>query len=421
MSEARSPKTERSAPEKAPEKKAAAHEDDVVGKAYDSRLMARLLKYLRPYKWQAGISLTAIILKALADILGPYLTKVAIDRYMTHDATGKSTWLGRHLSASPAAGITEIAMIYIGALCFSYVLEFAQTYLMQWTGQKVMFDMRSQIYRHIQRMHVSFFDRNPVGRLVTRLTSDVDALNEMFTSGVFAIFEDVFVLLLIVGIMLRMNWWLALIAFAVLPLILGVTRIFRKHVRDSYRRIRSAIARINASTQEHVSGMSVVQLFNREQRSYEEFEDVNRQHMVAFKDAILAYALYYPAVELLSSVAIALVIWLGGFGVLRNAVTIGVLVAFIQYSQRFFRPIQDLSEKYNILQAAMAASERVFKLLDTPAELQSPPVPRGCDGSGRIEFRNVWFTYQRLESQQLARIQAVKDDSQIEQACPGVE
>ena len=269
-------------------------------------------------------------------------------------------------------GVTQIASIYLGTLVLSYLLEFVQTYLMQWTGQKVMFDMRSQIFRHIQRMHVSFFDRNPVGRLVTRLTSDVDALNEMFTSGVFAIFEDVFVLVLIVVIMLRMNWWLALIAFAVLPLILVVTRVFRKHVRDSYRRIRSAIARINASTQEHVSGMSVVQLFNREQRSYEEFEAVNRQHMVAFKDAILAYALYYPAVELLSSVAIALVIWLGGNGVLRNAVSIGVLVAFIQYSQRFFRPIQDLSEKYNILQAAMAASERVFKLLDTPPELQSP-------------------------------------------------
>ena len=272
-------------------------------------------------------------------------------------------------------GVTQIASIYLATLVFSYLLEFVQTYLMQWTGQKVMFDMRSQIFRHIQSMHVSFFDRNPVGRLVTRLTSDVDALNEMFTSGVFAIFEDVFVLALIVVIMLRMNWWLALIAFAVLPLILVVTRVFRKHVRDSYRRIRSAIARINASTQEHVSGMSVVQLFNREQRSYEEFETVNRQHMVAFKDAILAYALYYPAVELLSSVAIALVIWLGGDGVLRNAVSIGVLVAFIQYSQRFFRPIQDLSEKYNILQAAMAASERVFKLLDTPAELQSPARP----------------------------------------------
>ncbi|MGA9720578.1 MAG: ABC transporter ATP-binding protein, partial [Acidobacteriaceae bacterium] len=225
MSEARSRSTEQR-PEKKPgdkpESKPAAHEEDIVGKAYDSRLMGRLLKYLRPYKWQAGISLAAILLKALADILGPYLTKVAVDRYMTHDPTGRSSWLARHLSSAPATGITQVALIYVGALCFSYVLEFAQTYLMQWTGQKIMYDMRSQIFRHLQRMHIGFFDRNPVGRLVTRLTSDVDALNEMFTSGVFAIFEDVFVLLGIVLVMLRMNWWLALIAFAVLPVIVLV-------------------------------------------------------------------------------------------------------------------------------------------------------------------------------------------------------
>jgi ATP-binding cassette subfamily B multidrug efflux pump len=396
-------------------------DDDVVGKAYDSRLMRRLLTYLRPYKLQASISLVAILLKAGADVLGPYLTKVAVDRYMTaRPALHPPAWT-RWLSSKPLTGVTQIAGIYLGALLCSYLLEFVQTYLMQWTGQKVMFDMRRQIFRHIQRMHVSFFDRNPVGRLVTRLTSDVDALNEMFTSGVFAIFEDVFVLVLIVVIMLRMNWWLALIAFGVLPPILGITKIFRKHVRDSYRRIRSAIARINASTQEHVSGMSVVQLFNREQRSYEEFEDVNRQHMVAFKDAILAYALYYPAIELLSSVAIALVIWLGGNGVLRNAVSIGVLVAFIQYSQRFFRPIQDLSEKYNILQAAMAASERVFKLLDTPPELQSPADPRACDGTGRIEFRHVWFTYQKLDARKLAAIEQAEGTEAILAATPEVE
>jgi ATP-binding cassette, subfamily B, multidrug efflux pump len=396
-------------------------DDDVVGKAYDSRLMGRLLTYLRPYKLQAVISLVAILLKAGSDVLGPYLTKVAVDRYMTaRPAVHPPSWAHR-LSPNAMVGVTQIAGVYLATLVFSYLLEFVQTYLMQWTGQKVMFDMRSQIFRHIQRMHVSFFDRNPVGRLVTRLTSDVDALNEMFTSGVFAIFEDVFVLVLIVAIMLRMNWWLALIAFAVLPLILLVTRVFRKHVRDSYRRIRSAIARINASTQEHVSGMSVVQLFNREQRSFEEFETVNRQHMIAFKDAILAYALYYPAVELLSSVAIALVIWLGGYGVLRNAVSIGVLVAFIQYSQRFFRPIQDLSEKYNILQAAMAASERVFKLLDTPAELQSPPAPRASNGSGSIEFRHVWFTYQKLDEQQLARIHQAAGPKELLAATPEVE
>jgi ATP-binding cassette subfamily B protein len=407
--------------EQTTEKDRKQQDDDVVGKAYDSRLMGRLLTYLRPYKLQAIVSLVAILLKAGSDVLGPYLTKVAVDRFMTARPAPHPSALTRWLSPNAIVGVTQIASIYLGTLVLSYLLEFVQTYLMQWTGQKVMFDMRSQIFRHIQNMHVSFFDRNPVGRLVTRLTSDVDALNEMFTSGVFAIFEDVFVLLLIVGIMLRMNWWLALIAFAVLPLILAVTHVFRKNVRESYRRIRSAIARINASTQEHVSGMSVVQLFNREQRSYEEFEAVNKQHMVAFKDAILAYALYYPAVELLSSVAIALVIWLGGNGVMRNAVSIGVLVAFIQYSQRFFRPIQDLSEKYNILQAAMAASERVFKLLDTPAELQSPAAPRTSDSSGRIEFQHVWFTYQRLDAEQLARIQRAEGPEQIAAASKGVE
>jgi len=372
------------------------HEEDVIGKAYDGRLMRRLLTYLRPYKLQVGISLVAILFTAFADVLGPYLTKVAVDLYMTPSAAHRSAWT-RHLSNNAMTGISQIAGIYFGLLIFIYILAFVQTYLMQWTGQKVMYDLRSQIFRHIQRMHVAFFDRNPTGRLVTRVTSDVDALNEMFTSGVVSIFEDVLVLAGIVIVMLRMSWWLALLAFSVLPFIFLGTQIFRKHVRESYRRIRTAIARINSHLQEHVSGMSVVQLFNREDRAFSDFEKVNRQHMKAFKDAILAYALYYPVVEILSSIAIAIVIWIGGRGVLQGVVTLGVLVAFIQYSQRFFRPIQDLSDKYNILQAAMAASERVFKLLDTPAEVVSPANARAGDGSGRIEFRNVWFTYERLD------------------------
>jgi len=380
-------------------------DDEVLGKAYDGRLMRRLLTYLRPYKLQAGVSLAAVLLKAGADVLGPWLTKVAVDQYMADRKPAHSSILARWISPNPATGITELAGIYLGLLALSYLLEFIQTYLMQWTGQKIMFDMRSQIFRHLQRMHIGFYDRNPVGRLVTRLTSDVDALNEMFTSGVFAIFEDVFVLLGIVIVMLQMSWWLALITFAVLPLILLITSIFRKHVRDSYRRIRTAIARINAFTQEHVSGMTVVQLFNREQRAYQDFEAINRTHMDAFKDAILAYALYYPAVELLSSVAIALVIWLGGGGVVRHTLTIGILIAFIQYSMRFFRPIQDLSDKYNILQAAMAASERVFKLIDSEPGIVSPATPLSPTAyAGRIEFRDVWFTYQRLTPEQEAGI-----------------
>lgn len=393
-----------------PEDKPKQGDEEVLGKAYDGRLMRRLLTYLRPYKLQAGLSIGAILLKAGADIMGPYLTKVAIDTYMSAHRPEHPSFLAKYLSPNPGTGVTELAGIYMALLTLSYLLEFVQTYLMQWTGQKIMFDMRSQIFRHLQRMDIGFFDSNPVGRLVTRLTSDVDALNEMFTSGVFAIFEDVFVLLGIVFVMFQMSWWLALVTLSVIPIILLITRVFRKHVRDSYRRIRTAIARINAFTQEHVTGMTVVQLFNREDRAYDDFKAINNQHMVAFKDAILAYALYYPAVELLSSVAIALVIWVGGAGVIRNTLTIGILVAFIQYAQRFFRPIQDLSDKYNILQAAMAASERVFKLIDTEPEIYSPDsvevrasaVP--SDIAGRVEFRDVWFTYQKLSDAQQAAI-----------------
>jgi ATP-binding cassette subfamily B protein len=397
---------------KTDEQKQKPADDEVLGKAYDGRLMRRLITYLRPYKLQAGISIVAVLLKAGADVIGPFLTKVAIDQYMSSRKPEHPSYLAKYLSPDPATGVTQIALIYLGMLTLSYFLEFVQTYLMQWTGQKIMFDLRSQIFRHLQRMHIGFFDRNPVGRLVTRLTSDVDALNEMFTSGVFAIFEDVFVLLGIVLVMLRMSWWLALVTFAVLPIILFITRIFRRHVRDSYRRIRSAIARINAFTQEHVSGMSIVQLFGREERAYNDFKDINQQHMDAFKDAIMAYALYYPAVELLSSIAIALVIWLGGGGVIRGTLTIGILVAFIQYAQRFFRPIQDLSEKYNILQAAMAASERVFKLLDTAPEVVSPSIAAreaAHTSSGRVEFRNVWFTYQQLSLEEEARARTILD------------
>jgi ATP-binding cassette subfamily B protein len=275
---------------------------------------------------------------------------------------------------------------------------------MQWTGQKLMFDLRREIFRHMQRMHIGFFDTHAVGRLVTRITSDVDAINEMFTAGVLAIVDNFFNLTVMAIVMLAINWWLALLAFAVLPLILIVTRLFRDHVRESYRRVRTAIGRINSFTQEHISGMSVVQLFNREQRAFDDFEEVNSQYMIAFKDTIFAYALYYPAVELLSAIAIALVIWRGGFGVLNGAVSIGVLAMFIQYSQRFWRPIQDMSDKYNILQSAMAASERIFALLDTPAEIVGPAHPLAGDGSNLIEFRHVWFTYQKLTEEQQAAV-----------------
>jgi ATP-binding cassette subfamily B multidrug efflux pump len=390
-------------------------EEEVLGKAYDSRLMARLLKYLRPYRWQVTIALVSIVLKSFADVLGPYLTKVAIDRYLA-PAKGASSGIWSWLSPNAITGIAQIAAIYVGLLVFSFLLEFLQTYFMQWTGQKVMFDLRRQIFRHLQRLHVAFFDKNPVGRLVTRVTTDVDALNEMFTSGVVSIFEDLFVLFGILGVMLCMNWKLALITFAVLPFIVVATKIFRDRVRDSYRRIRVAIARINSYLQEHISGMVVLQLFNRERKAYKQFSEINRSHMDAFKDAIMAYSVYYPAVEILSAIAIACVIWFGGNDVMRNisatsvamhfnrttlvafrlvptVASLGVLVAFIQYALRFFRPIMDFSEKYNILQSAMAASERIFKLLDTPVQVVSPAVTKRPEGLGRIEFDQVWFAY----------------------------
>ena len=395
-----------------------AQEEEVLGKAYDSRLMRRLLTYLRPYGWQVGIALTAIILKSFADVLGPYLVKVAVDRYLA-PTPGAMSGLWNWLDPRPLKGIAQISGIYFGLLIFTFVLEFLQTYFMQWTGQKVMFDLRSEIFRHLQRMHVGFYDKNPVGRLVTRVTTDVDALNEMFTSGVVSIFEDFFVLAGIVAIMLCMNWKLALITFAVLPLIVVATKIFRDKVRDSYRRIRVAIARINSYLQEHVSGMVVLQLFNRERKAHQRFSEINRSHMDAYKDAILAYALYYPAVDFFSAIAIACVIWYGGQDVMRaivsksvsiqfdpqhlisfhfvaTAASLGVLIAFTQYSMRFFRPIMDFSEKYNILQSAMAASERIFKLLDARVEVVSPAVTRKPQGPGRIEFDHVWFAYRDM-------------------------
>jgi ATP-binding cassette, subfamily B, multidrug efflux pump len=392
-----------------------AQEEEVLGKAYDSRLMRRLLTYLRPYRWQVTIAIVSIIVKSFCDVLGPYLVKVAIDRYLA-PAKGTTSALWNWLSPRPLHGIAQISVIYFILLGLTFVFEFLQTYYMQWTGQKVMFDLRSQIFRHLQRMHVAFYDKNPVGRLVTRVTTDVDALNEMFTSGVVSIFEDLFVLLGILGIMLWMNWKLALITFAVLPFIVVATKFFRDKVRDSYRRIRTAIARINSYLQEHVSGMVVLQLFNRERKAYDRFSEINRSHMDAFKDAIMAYSVYYPVVDFFSAIAIACVIWFGGQDVLRKVsatslsleyhwpvhvafhtvavpASLGVVIAFTAYAQRFFRPIMDFSEKYNILQSAMAASERIFKVVDTPVDIVSPAVTKKPKGPGRIEFDHVWFAY----------------------------
>ncbi len=410
-------KTEKSSPKNPAQPTARSQDEDVVGKVYDGRLMRRLVTYLRPYKLQTAVSAACILLRSFTDVAGPLLVKVAVDTYMTPNA--QPSWASRHLSPQPLPGITELAGLYLLTLFLSFALDFVQTYLMQWTGQKIMFDMRKQIFRHIQFQDVAFFDKNPVGRLVTRVTSDVDALNEMFTSGVLEIIGNVVMLAFIVVIMLRMNWPVALLTLSTIPLIVLATNLFRKAVRTSYRSQRAATAKINSFTQEYVSGMSVVQLFNRERRAFDDFSAVNLENKTAWADAITAYAIYYPVVEFLSSLAIAFVLWRGGLAIMHNlgypaghapgifgSVTLGVLIAFIQYAQRFFRPIMELSDKFNILQAAMAAAERIFKLLDQSPHIVSPPrveTPSPANPAyGQIEFRNVWFTYQTLTPEQLA-------------------
>jgi len=372
------------------------HEEEILGKAYDSRLMRRLLEYLRPYRGVTLFALIAILLYGVLQAIPPYLLKVEVDRYL--DPTARQQvlpLLARFLSPKPIVGILQIALVFfLPTAVLTFVLEFAQSYAMQVVGQKVMYDLRKQLFAHLQRLQMSFFDRNPVGRLVTRVTTDVDVLNDLFASGMVAIIGDFFTLFSIMAVMLKLNWRLALLTFSVLPLIVLTTMAFRKAVRDSYRRIRVAIARINAYLQEHLSGMSVLQLFSREAPSFREFEKINRAHMEAYKDAILAYGMFYPAVELLGVIAVVIILYLGGGMALRGVVTVGTAIAFIQYSQRFFRPIQDLSDKYNLLQGAMASSERIFKLLDTPVTIQDPPSPKPLENpQGRVEFCQVGFAY----------------------------
>ncbi|MFQ5926027.1 MAG: ABC transporter ATP-binding protein, partial [Terriglobia bacterium] len=389
------------------------HEEEVLGKAYDGRLMKRLLGYLRPYRRTVALAVVLIILYSAFQVAVPLFFKVAVDRYFAGTTpvdtllAGKFLTLTRYLPSpdQPLAGLNVLALLLLGVLAAAFLVQYGQVFIMQMTGQKVMYDLRMQTFAHLQRLPIAFYDRNPVGRLVTRVTTDVDVLNEMFTSGVVAIFGDFFTLLGIVTVMLYINWKLALLTFAVLPLIFLVTILFRKRVRDCYRRIRVAVARINAFLNEHLTGMSVVQLFNRERRATKQFDTVNRQHLLAFKDAILAHAWFYPAVEILSALAIALIIWFGGLQVLASlargsaaGATAGTVVAFVLYAQRFFRPIMDLSEKYNILQAAMASSERIFKLLDEPVTITSPPRAHHLPTvRGQIEFRNLWFAYQDEE------------------------
>ncbi|MGH9525373.1 MAG: ABC transporter ATP-binding protein [Terriglobales bacterium] len=373
----------------------AQQEEEVLGKAYDGRLMKRLMRYVRGYLPQILLATGAALIGSVTQVAGPFLNKVVIDRYLDPTRSpGSHTFLFSWLPANAFVGIADVAVIYLILLAAGFGLDFVQTYAMQWVGQHSMFDLRRDLFNHLQRLQVEFFDRNPVGRLVTRVTNDVETINDMISNALVAFFDDTFVLLLIVIVMFRTNWLLALLALSVTPLIALGTAFFRRAVRDSYRRVRLAVARINTFLQEHLSGMSVVQSFNREERAFAEFRVINHHHRHAWTDAVFAYAVYYPVVEILSTFAIAMILWFGGLRVLDKTLTIGIVVMFIQYSQRFFRPIQDLSDKYNILQSAMAGSERIFKLLDTPVTLTSPATPAQVPaGVGRIEFDHVWFAY----------------------------
>ncbi len=374
------------------------HEEEVLGKAYDATLMRRLLQYLRPYKPQVALALAAIISASILQLAQPYLMKLAIDRY---------------IAEGDLRGVDRIAAAFFLILIGSFLLEYAQTWTLQMTGQRIMYDMRLQIYRHLQRIDLQFYDRNPVGRLMTRVTTDVDVLNDMFTAGVVSIFGDIFTLAGIMIVLVTMDWRLALVTFAVLPLIVLVTQWFRRNVRESYRIVRAWVARINAFLQEHITGMPTVQLFRREQPAFDTFDGINRGHRDANIDSIRFYAVFYPAIEVIGALAAALIIWFGGRWTLQGTLTLGSLVAFLLYSGRFFRPISDMSEKFNVLQAAMASSERIFKLLDTPvtittrsalcdsrfeADVPDSSEPRATSrqspaAGGHIVFDHVWFAY----------------------------
>jgi ATP-binding cassette, subfamily B, multidrug efflux pump len=364
------------------------HEEEALGKAYDSRLMKRLLQYMRPYRWQVFFALALVAIVTPLELAPPWLFRSAIDRYfvpaLNHSLAENTAW----------RGVEIISGAFLLVLIFDFLAQYIQIRIMQRVGQQTMYDMRREIFAHMQRLPMSYFDRNPVGRLVTRVTTDVDALNDLFAAGVVTMINDFFLLVVMAGLLFSIDRRLALDTLAVLPGILIVTLIFRKFVRDANRRIRTAIARINSFLQEYISGMAVVQLFNREIKARAEFSKRNRENMLAWRDAILAYALFYPAVEFLSFATIALIYWSGGNRILNGGLSLGVLTAFTMYAQRFFRPIQDLSEKFNILQSAMAASERIFKLLDEPVTITSDPnaIPL-TNPLGEIEFRNVWFAY----------------------------
>ncbi|MDZ7778356.1 MAG: ABC transporter ATP-binding protein [Gemmatimonadota bacterium] len=355
-------------------------EEEALGKAYDARLMRRLMRYLAPYRWKVVVAVLVLMLASGAQIVGPWITQLVIDVAIPQADAG---YLGR------------LALAYLGITVLAFGLEYVRAILTTWIGQSVMYDLRTEIFEKLQRADLRYYDRNPVGRLMTRITNDVETLNTLFSSGVVSAFGDVFTLAFIVVAMLSMSWQLALVSFAVLPLVFIAAFVFRARVRDAYRDIRVRLARLNAFIHERITGMSIVQLFNREEPDAARHAELNEDHMQAHLRSITYYALFFPIIELFTAIALALIIWYGGLRILDGVVTVGIVAAFLQYARRFFRPIQDLSEKYNLLQSAMASSERVFKLLDEPIEIGDPEDPADFppDARGRIEFEDVWFAY----------------------------
>jgi len=355
------------------------HEEEALGKAYDARLMRRLLAYLKPYKGQALVALAFVLAVSFLELVGPYLTKVAIDVY---------------IQARDWPGLMRLSLVFLVVLILRMITGFIQDYVLQMTGQRIMYDLRSQIFGQLQRLPMRFFDTNPVGRLMTRVIGDVDVLNNLFVAGVVTVVGDVLVLLGIMGVLLWMNWRLALVSFVVLPVIFAAAHAFQVNVRVSFRDVRTKLARLNAFMQENFLGMPTVQAFCREGENFGQFDRINALHRDANLRSITAYAVFFPVVELVASVSMALMLWYGGGQALKGMLTIGSLTAFFQYARRFFQPIQDLTDKYNIVQEAMASSERVFMLLDTPVAIASPATPHAPRlVRGEIEFKNVTFAY----------------------------
>jgi ATP-binding cassette subfamily B protein len=369
-------------------------EEVSLSRSFDPRLTRRLLALVLPYWPFVLLALACLLVNSVLQILSPLLTKIAIDRYLAPAPTATLPWPEQRLPSEPIAGIAGVSLLYFGILAAGLLLDFSQQLIMQWTGQQAMFSLRRRILDHLHRLDLRFFDTNPVGRLVTRVTSDVDALNELFASGLVSLLGDALVVLFILGAMFRLSPALTLLMLAALPLVFLVTILFRRAVAASNRRIRAAVARINSFLQEHVSGIAVLQLYNRETRAARDFAAVNAAHRDAYFDSIRAYGWFYPSIEFVSVLTVASLLVAGGWQVRQNALSLGILIAFFQYAMRLFRPIQDLSERYNILQAALAAAERIFELLDTQPRILPPPRPRPFPESiAPIEFEDVWFAY----------------------------